>query len=94
MLVGSRLFVYLSVLNAIHSHALNATISVKPPALGLYINSKECSQRIEHLVQLAEVYKTSVCVDMEDVRYTQNEIDINGAQLAKPVPQNPARPWF
>jgi proline dehydrogenase len=67
---------YTSVLHAIHAHALNATISVKPTALGLHIDSTECAERLEHLVQLAQAHQTSVCIDMEDVRCTQNEIDM------------------
>jgi proline dehydrogenase len=67
---------YTLVLNAIHAHALNATISVKPTALGLHIHSTECAERLEHLVQLAQANKTSVCIDMEDVRCTQMEIDM------------------
>jgi proline dehydrogenase len=67
---------YTRVLHAIHAYTLNATISVKPTALGLHINSTECAQRIERLVQLAEAHQTSVCIDMEDVRCTQDEIDM------------------
>jgi proline dehydrogenase len=67
---------YTRVLHAISTHSLNASISVKPTALGMLINSTECAKYIEELARLAQVYKTSICIDMEDTRCTQDEIDL------------------
>jgi proline dehydrogenase len=67
---------YTCVLYAIRDQGLNATISIKPTAFGLHIDSTACEKWIAHLVQLAEVTKTSVCIDMEDVSCTQHELDM------------------
>jgi proline dehydrogenase len=67
---------YLRVLESISTHALDATISVKPTALGLLIDSAQCMRWLEHLVQAASTHKTAVCIDMEDVSCTQNEINL------------------
>lgn len=66
---------YRQVLMTISTHQLNATISVKPTALGLLLNKKECLRHLEYLITLAETHQTAVCIDMEDVRCTQDEIE-------------------
>lgn len=67
---------YRQVLQAIQKYGLDATISVKPTALGLLLNRQECEQRLAHLVESAAQHQTAVCIDMEDVRCTQMEIDL------------------
>lgn len=67
---------YKQVLEAIHDHGLDATISVKPTALGLLLDRQECGQRLAHIVESAAQHKTAVCIDMEDIRCTQMEIDL------------------
>lgn len=67
---------YKQVLEAIQTHGLDATISIKPTAFGLLLDKKECEQRLEHIVESAAHHKTDVCIDMEDASCTQMEIDL------------------
>jgi len=67
---------YRRLLEAIQRHGLDATISVKPTALGLLLDRQACGQRLEHIVRSAVEHQTAVCIDMEDVRCTQMEIDL------------------
>jgi proline dehydrogenase len=67
---------YVRVLEAIQGHGLRATISVKPSALGLLLDMPHCGQVLERLVESARLHETAVCIDMEDVRCTQGEIDL------------------
>jgi proline dehydrogenase len=67
---------YARVLDAIGARALIATISIKPTAFGLHFDSAACEDWIAHLAQLAELHKTSVCIDMEDLRCTQHELEM------------------
>ena len=72
----STVIEYRRVLEAIHDHGLNASISVKPTALGLKIDPLHCEQALASLVDSADQHGTSVCIDMEDVSCTQMEIDL------------------
>ena len=67
---------YQQLLQAIQEHGLDATISVKPTALGLLLDQQECAQRLERLAALAAQHLTGVCIDMEDASCTQLEIDL------------------
>lgn len=67
---------YTRVLHAISAKALIATISIKPTAFGLHFDSAACEKWIAHLAQLAGLHQTSVCIDMEDLRCTQHELDM------------------
>ena len=67
---------YQQVLQAIQDHGLDATISVKPTALGLLLNQGECEGRLQRIVGFAAHHKTAVCIDMEDASCTQMEIDL------------------
>lgn len=67
---------YTLALQAIHNHGLDATVSVKPTALGLLLDRQACEQRLAHIVACAARHQTGVCIDMEDVRCTQMEIDL------------------
>lgn len=67
---------YIRVLESIQDHGLKATISVKPTALGLLLDMRHCEQVLEQLIEAAEHHQTAVCIDMEDVRCTQQEIDL------------------
>ncbi len=65
---------YTLVLEAVQNHGLKATISVKPTALGLLLDMPHCEQALERLVEAAKQHGTAVCIDMEDVRCTEQEI--------------------
>ncbi|MFZ6658091.1 proline dehydrogenase family protein [Undibacterium sp. TJN19] len=67
---------YRRVLNAIQDHGLKASISVKPTALGLLLDTQHCEQLLGKIVTIAERHQTLVCMDMEDVSCTQKEIDL------------------
>ena len=65
---------YLRILNAIHTHGLNASVSVKPSAMGLLLDAQRCEGLLERILMSAHAKQTSVCMDMEDVRCTQAQI--------------------
>lgn len=67
---------YLRVLDSIHTHGLNASISVKPTAMGLLLDESLCEQLLERILQSAQRNTTSVCMDMEDVRCTTAQITL------------------
>lgn len=67
---------YTDVLQAIQAHGLDATISVKPTALGLLLDRSSCEQRLMQLVAAAAQHQTAVCIDMEDIRCTQMELEL------------------
>lgn len=64
------------VLDAIHLHSAQATLSVKPTALGLLMDMRRCEQMLDSLLTAAAARGNSVCLDMEDVRCTQFELDL------------------
>ncbi|EJL89153.1 proline dehydrogenase [Herbaspirillum sp. CF444] len=65
---------YLQTLAAIGAHGLDATVSVKPSALGLLLDRQYCEQAVGRIVQAAEDHRSAVCIDMEDVSCTDMEI--------------------
>ncbi len=65
---------YLRILDAIHTHALNASISVKPTAMGLLLEAQHCEQLLDRVLRSAQRDTCSVCMDMEDVRCTPAQI--------------------
>jgi proline dehydrogenase len=67
---------YIRVLEAIHAHGLDATISVKPTAIGMLLDMPQCEQMLERILESAQAHKSAVCMDMEDVSCTQREIDL------------------
>ncbi|EJE54988.1 proline dehydrogenase [Acidovorax sp. CF316] len=70
---------YEQVLQAIDREQLQATISVKPSAVGLLLDAKACGERLEQLLASAAAHATSICLDMEDASCTQAEIDLFGS---------------
>ncbi|WP_434113938.1 proline dehydrogenase family protein [Paraburkholderia caffeinilytica] len=67
---------YMKVLDAIQAHSLNAEISIKPSALGLLVDEAECERRVRDILEAAGADKNFACIDMEDVRCTQREIEL------------------
>ncbi len=67
---------YIRVLQAIQTHQLDATISVKPTAMGLLLDLPQCEQLLERILDAATRHASAVCIDMEDVSCTQAEIDL------------------
>jgi len=67
---------YEAALEAIERLQLRATISIKPTAMGMHIDSGSCQSRIQHLLHRANQLGTEVCLDMEDISCTQMEIDL------------------
>lgn len=65
---------YLQVLSAVQAYGLNATVSIKPSAMGLLLDEALCERLLESILVSAHAKQTSVCMDMEDVRSTQAQI--------------------
>tara|TARA_B100000287_G_scaffold426214_1_gene473751 strand:+ start:461 stop:1357 length:897 start_codon:yes stop_codon:yes gene_type:complete len=70
---------YEKVLDAIEKRGLDASISIKPTALGLLIDENEAHRNIERIVRKASESDTFVRLDMEDHRTTQATIDASMA---------------
>lgn len=70
---------YQQVLQAIGREQLQATLSVKPSAVGLLLDAMACGERLEQLLASAATHATSICLDMEDASCTQAEIDLFGS---------------
>lgn len=70
--------IYIEVLHAVHAQGLQANISIKPSALGLLLDAQQCEQLILSILDTAEHHRNSVCLDMEDTRCTQKEIELFG----------------
>jgi proline dehydrogenase len=67
---------YLKVLDAIGCDGLRANVSVKPTALGLFLDEAQCERNLERLLEAARVHSIFVRIDMEDASCTQREIDL------------------
>ncbi|ANH67397.1 proline dehydrogenase family protein [Mitsuaria sp. 7] len=67
---------YLTLLDAIGQENLSADISIKPTALGLLLDSAWCEAAIRRIAGRAAAIRRGVCLDMEDSRCTQSEIDL------------------
>jgi len=67
---------YIKVIDAIHTHGLQASISIKPSALGLLLDEQHCEQLTRRILDCASQRQTSICLDMEDAGCTQKEIDL------------------
>lgn len=67
---------YIRVLEAIQAHGLDASISVKPTAMGMSLDMQQCEQMLERILESAQRHKSAVCIDMEDASCTQKEIDL------------------
>lgn len=67
---------YVEVLQAIQTRGLQANVSIKPSALGLLLDAQQCRRLVVRILEAAGRHKNSVCMDMEDVRCTQKEIDL------------------
>ena len=74
---------YEKVLEAIAERGLDASISIKPTALGLLIDEQASHSNIERIVRKALDSGTFVRLDMEDHRSTQATIDATKAMHAK-----------
>jgi len=67
---------YLEVLESIERSSLRANLSVKPSAIGLLIDARECLRLADKIATTAKSFENFVCFDMEDVSCTQLEIDL------------------
>lgn len=66
---------YIELLEAVHTHGLNANISIKPSAMGLLLDVPHCEALTLRILECAQKLGNSVCMDMEDVTCTTKEID-------------------
>lgn len=67
---------YIDVLEAIAADGLLATASIKPSALGLLRDMAHSERLARRILASARQNENGVCIDMEDVRCTQLEIDL------------------
>ena len=67
---------YMRVLDAIHQHAFDANLSIKPTAFGLLIDPSKGMENIRTLVAKANEHDMFVRLDMEDHRVTTDTIDV------------------
>lgn len=67
---------YLDTMRAVKEHNLKATISVKPTMFGLLIDKDFCAGLILEVVKEAKELGVKICMDMEDSRCTDMELDI------------------
>ena len=74
---------YERVIDAISERDLDASISIKPTALGLLIDEQQAHSNIERIVRKASETDTFVRLDMEDHRATQATIDASIAMHSK-----------
>lgn len=66
----------LEVINAIHTHQLNAHISVEPSQIGLDIDIDFCYDNLREIVEHASHYGIFVNLDMEDYSRLQPTLDM------------------
>jgi proline dehydrogenase len=66
----------LEVIEAIHSHGVDAHISLKPSQLGLDIDYNFCYENLREIVEKANSYDIFVNFDMEDHERLQPSFDI------------------
>jgi len=61
---------YLDLLENIHKHRLNASISLKLTHMGLDIGEELCVANLRHILNCAKSYNIPVTIDMEGSPYT------------------------
>lgn len=61
---------YLNLLENIHKHGLNASISLKLTHMGLDIGEDLCVTNLRHILNCASSYRIPVTIDMEGSAYT------------------------
>jgi proline dehydrogenase len=67
---------YLEALAAIESHGLDATLSVKPTALGLELDPALCRENVATIARAAARSGNHVTIDMEDSTTTTATLDV------------------
>ena len=66
----------LQVVNAVHEHKLPSYLSIKLTALGLDVDPDFCYDNVRQICQLAKEKDVFIRLDMENVPYTQQTIDM------------------
>ena len=61
---------YQNLLEKIHHHNLQASVSVKPTHLGLDISEDLCMNNLRHILTTAKAHNISITIDMESTKYT------------------------
>jgi proline dehydrogenase len=67
---------YLSLLDLIHQHGLNANVSLKLTAMGMDISDELCVRVMTAILDRAKQYGNFVRLDMESSAYTQRTLDM------------------
>nr|WP_297353564.1 proline dehydrogenase family protein [uncultured Caldimonas sp.] len=67
---------YLALLSELAAERVVTDLSVKPTALGLLLDPRLCEAAISRIASRARAANCTVCLDMEDSRCTQLEVDL------------------
>lgn len=67
---------YLRLLDGIKLQKAKATVSVKPTQMGLALDPEACFRNVRQIAERAKKAGTSVCLDMEDSRYTELTLEL------------------
>ncbi|RUS43514.1 proline dehydrogenase family protein [Cohnella sp. AR92] len=67
---------YLRLLDGIRLQKARSTVSVKPTQMGLALDPECCLRNVRQIAERARKAGTSVCLDMEDSRYTEATLDL------------------
>jgi proline dehydrogenase len=67
---------YLTLLDRIHQHELDADISIKPTQFGLDLGFDEAYERIRRVVQHASAVRRLVAIDMESSPYVDPTLEL------------------
>lgn len=69
---------YLSAIDGLGAHALDVELSIRPTALHLLADRQACETRLRRILDRATSHGIDACLDMEDTRCTQLELDLLG----------------
>jgi len=67
---------YVAALDAVHHAGLDASVSVKPTAVGLDVDQELCREHVARICTRAAQTGTHVTLDMEGSQHTQGTLDL------------------
>lgn len=66
----------IQLIQQIHQHGVNATVSVKPTQLGLHLGPEIIESNLQQILAAAEKYDTRIRIDMEDSSTTDTTLQL------------------
>ncbi|THF83665.1 proline dehydrogenase family protein [Cohnella fermenti] len=67
---------YMRLLEGVRLQRADSTVSVKPTQMGLALDAEACCRNVRLIAERARKAGTSVCLDMEDARYTDATLEL------------------